>query len=322
MGISKMFDKVNLDEVRPTETVPRSPAKTAPGRLIQFGNELEEAQKQLDAYQGSLPTKRLDPKIIRTSSLRNRHEDAFKGSNWEQFKQDIALAGGNTQPIKVRPIDGPEAQYEIVFGHRRHRACLETEIPVLAMIEQISDKDLFESMTRENLGRNDLSVWEWGQHYRRGLEHGFYATQAQLAAANQMSEGHVAVCLQVAALPFEVVCLFSSPLDIQWRWGTKLAELHKHDAKSLRARAIALASVEPRPAAAKVFAALAGAASGGLGVKSFEIQRAGKRAALIESKGKVVSVKFAQGVIPARRLSELRSLVEGFLAQNSSDASL
>ena len=322
MSIRKMFDKVNLDEMPPTEPARKSVAKTAPGRLIQFTNELDEAQRRLAEHEGSLPTKRLDPKRIRPSSLRNRHEDSFRGETWERFKLDIAIAGGNAQAIKVRPIEDANFDFEIVFGHRRHRACLEANVAVLAVIEQVGDKDLFEAMTRENVGRNDLSVWEWGQHYKRGLAQGFYATQAQLAAANQMSPGHVAVCLQVASLPAEVVAAFGSPLAIQWRWGTKLTEFQKQDELGLKARALALSEGKAQLSPQQVFAKLADVGEPSRAGKTFEIKRGGKRAAVIESKGKVVSVKFAKGAVSPKRLAELRGLVDDFLSKETAERDL
>jgi ParB family chromosome partitioning protein len=320
MSIKSMLDKVNISDVPAADQVKRAIAKTAPGRLIQFGNELEEAERKLAEYEGALPTKNLDSKRIRPSALRNRHEDSFVGDAWIQFKRDIAAAGGNTQAIKVRPITGDkDYDYEIVFGHRRHRACFESGIPVLAMIEQVSDRDLFEAMTRENVGRNDLSVWEWGEHYKRGLVHGFYSTQAQLASANQRSEGHVAVCLQIASLPAEVLAAFRSPLAIQWRWGVKLTEVQKQDAEGLRKRALELAAAEPVLPPQQVFAKLIDGGDAPKAGKSLEIKRDGKRAALIESKGKVVSVKFARGMVSSKRLSELRTLVDDFLAKGGVD---
>ena len=81
----------------------------------------------------------MDPRLIAPSRWANRHPDAFEGPEFEQLRREIEDAGGNVQPIKIRPItDGRTAEggarYEIVFGHRRHRACLDLGLPVLAVV--------------------------------------------------------------------------------------------------------------------------------------------------------------------------------------------
>ena len=121
MSIKSMLDKVNISDVPAAGQVRKAVAKTAPGRLIQFGNELEEAERKLAEYDGALPTKRLDSKRIRPSALRNRHEDSFVGDVWIQFKRDIAAAGGNTQAIKVRPISD-DKNARIAHAVRSNRA--------------------------------------------------------------------------------------------------------------------------------------------------------------------------------------------------------
>src|SRR5439155_17408723 len=118
----------------------------------------------------------------------NRHEASFKTAEFEQLKAEIAQSGGNVQPIKVRPVavlngstPPAEGRFELVFGHRRHRACLDLGIPVLAAIEDASDVSLFEQMERENRGRKNLSAWEQGTMYRKALDEGLYPSLRRLS---------------------------------------------------------------------------------------------------------------------------------------------
>ena len=123
------------------------------GRVAELEKQLHETEKSADAvradlvavnaeWQGVLPSKRL------------------------ALKSEMESAGGNVQAIKVRPIPGTEPQeYEIVFGHRRHRACLDLGLEVLATIESIDDKELFKEMDRENRQRADLRPYEQGLMY-------------------------------------------------------------------------------------------------------------------------------------------------------------
>ena len=118
----------------------RPAPKTAPGQMLAFRQHLQvhevqvqDLQRQLDAYRGSQPARRIDPRQIRPSRWANRQEGHFRTPEFAAFKQELLTAGGNIQPIKVRPVADAADTYEVVFGHRRHRACLELGIPVETM---------------------------------------------------------------------------------------------------------------------------------------------------------------------------------------------
>jgi len=124
------------------------------GELGRVEDELSEAKEKLAQYSQSLPTKKLDPKKIVASKFANRVSTSFNDAEFELLKEEIKSAGGNVQPIKVRPLK--DAEYEIVYGHRRHRACLDVGVDVLAIIHDgLTDKELFEEMSRENEQRKD-----------------------------------------------------------------------------------------------------------------------------------------------------------------------
>lgn len=271
----KLFEKAGLIQM-PTaaqkEPVPKPAeevrAKTAPGSMLHFMSaqstaikEAETLREELARYEGALPVRRLDPRLVRSSVWANRHAASFEGPDFAALKEEIAAANGNVQPIKVRPVAaasgasapdegvgrsnppaGIEPVYEIVFGHRRHRACLELGIPVLAMVEQVNEQDLFVAMERENRSRKDLSAWEQGMMYARALDAGLYASNRQLAGAIGRDLGDVGKALSLARLPKAVVDAFSSPLDLQFRWAKLLNDAQQKDPDGLMARAKALAA--------------------------------------------------------------------------------
>mgnify|MGYP000187395218 CR=1 FL=1 len=92
--------------------------------------------------------------LVRASRWANRHEASFSDEAFAELKAEIAAAGVNVQPVSVRPVlNGSTAggpAYELVFGHRRHRACLELGLPLQAMVTEMGDRELFEAMEREN----------------------------------------------------------------------------------------------------------------------------------------------------------------------------
>lgn len=201
-------------------------ARTGPGQMLAFRGQMQQVEGELTAlrerlrqYDGSQPTLKIDPKTIRPSRWANRHEASFKTSEFAGLKADIAHAGGNIQPILVRPLKDVPGQYELVFGHRRHRAALELGIAVLALVwtDALEDAALFAAMDRENRERADLSNYEQGVMYQRALEEHLFPSQRQLAESLGVSHTWVRKALNVAQLPTAVVECFRSPLDITHR---------------------------------------------------------------------------------------------------------
>ncbi|NUZ09088.1 ParB/RepB/Spo0J family partition protein [Piscinibacter koreensis] len=210
-------------ETRFPAVLPRPAGKkTGPGEQLAFRGQILAAEgetlrlkQQLERYQDSLPTRKLDPTTVKPSRWANRHDAAFTTPEFIRFKADIEHASGNVQPILVRPVESSDQLYEILFGHRRHRACLELGLPVFAAIwtEPMSEAELFAAMDRENRERADLSAWEQGTMYQRALEEQMFPSQRRLAESLGVSHTSVRKALNVAELPDPIVQCFRSPLE-------------------------------------------------------------------------------------------------------------
>jgi ParB family transcriptional regulator, chromosome partitioning protein len=240
--------------------------KTAPGSMLAFMShqsasvkEAEELRARVSQFEGASPVRLMNPADIRPSKWANRHPDSFTGADFAQLKQEIADAGGNVQPIKVRHLSAAEGSgYEVVYGHRRHRACLEVGVPVRALVEEVSDQELFVEMERENRQRKDLSAWEQGQMYERALNEGLYPSQGKLAQAIGRDLGDVGKALKLARLPKAVVEAFASPLDLQFRWAKPLSDAQQADPEGLLRRAKELRKANRTMSAREVLARLLG----------------------------------------------------------------
>ncbi|QIE30493.1 ParB/RepB/Spo0J family partition protein [Caballeronia sp. SBC2] len=202
------------------------------GELGKVEKDLVQTQNKLALYEGSLPTRKLSPSVVKPSKFANRIEQSFDGADFEAFKEEIASAGGNVQPIKVRPTG--DGFYEIVFGHRRNRACQELGLEVLALIqENMSDKQLFEEMSRENEQRKDLSAYELALHYKRAIDLKLYKNWSEIAAVLGKTKQLVSRYSALAELPKAVVDAFPSPNDIQPKWAEKLRRVVEVDASAV-----------------------------------------------------------------------------------------
>jgi ParB family chromosome partitioning protein len=239
--------------------------KTAIGGMAQFTErqslaikEAAQLKEQLKEFDGSRPTRRIDPTSIVRSKWANRHELSFTDTDFQNLKADIQASGGNVQPIKVRHLIGESGRYEIVFGHRRHQACLELGVDVLAFIDDLDEKNLFIEMDRENRQRKDLRPYEMGAMYAKALDEGLFPSARKLAEEVGIDHSQLSKSLALARLPVDVLNAFTSPLDLQYRWVASLVGAIQKDPDFVLAAANAIQSESPRPAAAAVFKRLCG----------------------------------------------------------------
>lgn len=252
-----------LPEARPRTAIGAISASLALGRGVEAENR--QLKARLEKFEDATFVEFIDPKRIVPSRYANRHELSFAGREFAELRAHIAQAGRNIQPIKVRRAavgGGTDDAFEIVFGHRRHRACLELGLPVAAIVEDVGDVELFAQMDRENRGRENLSPWEQGMMYKRALDLGLFASQRQLASAVGAQSGNVSTAIQLASLPAEIVAAFASPLDIQYRWGAELKAALDRDPEGMRARAAEVVATSPRPSARETLARLVASGPG------------------------------------------------------------
>lgn len=351
------LDFSNLPGMSPTDPVSAPspdggarPTKTAPGALMAFANDarsdllrqneelraraaeadalrgqLGDALGDLQQWSGAKAARLIDPKLIVASSWANRHELSFGTSDFATLRDEIANAGGNVQPIKVRAVgagEGDEPRYEIVFGHRRHRACLELGLPVLAVIDNLDDRALFVEMDRENRARKDLSAWEQGTMYQRALDQGLYPSNRKLSEALGVDLSAVGKALALAKLPAEMVAAFASPLALQFRWAKSLAEAHAAAPNDVLARAKELAMGTPDRMPKDVFEALISAAGQGSGTvpppPPIQVDIDGERAAVVSQGVKgAVTITIDPGRVPAKQLDALAKMIQDFLARSA-----
>jgi ParB family chromosome partitioning protein len=338
----------NSSTATPSEGEGKRP-KTAPGAMMAFAGDqrsellqenealraqagkadflqaqLGEALDELKTWEGAKAAKHLDPALVIRSKWANRHQINFQGEEYAQLKAEISNAGGNVQPIKVRPLAAGEGgdgrqRYELVYGHRRHHACLELGLPVLAVVDNLDDRSLFVEMDRENRGRKDLSAWEQGVMYQRALDQALFPSNRKLAEAVGADLTNVGRALYLANLPEAVLSAFPSPLDLQYRWATPLKEALEADRQAVEARAAELRSAASRPSAKEVFELLVTPKKEGgstvLPPPPVEVQIAGKRAATgqLTSRGGG-TVTLEPGLLTPAKMQALADLLEKFLA--------
>ena len=192
--------------------------------------KIDFLKNEVEKLRAASPVMKINPSEIRFSKWANRHDDSFKSTEFDNFKKEILSAGGNIQAIKIRPIQDDAYKYEIVFGHRRHQACLEIGIDVTAIIDtSIDEKCMFIEMDRENRQRSDLRPYEQGVMYKKAIDEGLFPSLRKLSESLSIPLSNVACAIAIVNLPAVVLDAFPSRLDIQYRWPGLLNDaLNKH----------------------------------------------------------------------------------------------
>lgn len=243
---------------RPTSPSGARPYVAEAGQRLAEGLREENQRLKLERASGMLVLS-LDPKRVRATQFLNRNERAFLESDpkFIELKESLR-AHGQEQPIRVRAIHNDvDADFEIVSGHRRHRACLaldaETEggFPLLALPDPkaLESRALVLKMYRENEERADLSPYEKGVMFRQWLTEELFEDQGGLAAAIGVSDATVTKYIQIAELPSSVLAAFEDPRDIAVRWSHDLVKASKTNAAKVEETALQIVNTSPRPVA-------------------------------------------------------------------------
>lgn len=306
----------------------RSAPKTAVGLMADViggaqekDQEISRLKEALAPYEGGLPVHWLDPACITPSELANRLPESFEDKAFSQLVQEIREAGGNVQPIKVRPTQLPGFDYEVVYGHRRHRACLALGLKVLTVIESVSTQAMFLEMERENRERKNLSAYEQGLMYQRALDVGLYPSQRALADAIGRDAGFIGRARQVVGLPAPILEAFTSRNDIQFLHGKPLM-----DAWTKNREAVTQAAHDLRQAheagekisANQVVKTLVAAAEAGGGLHDAtppveSIEHQGREIGSLSRRGKQMVLTLEVDALNEQQWQELREWIAGRL---------
>jgi ParB family chromosome partitioning protein len=294
-----------------------APAVRQPAYIASFGRQVNDGLKdkiarlETERAHGTVVLK-LDPKTIAGSAYANRHERSLNASDPElaALIVDIRLRG-QLEPIRVRPAATvADFEYEIVYGHRRHAACIaldaETDggFPVLALLDaKAADvRDHVLKMYQENAARKDLSAFETGSMFANWLAEKIFASQSDLAAAVNLEQGTVAKYLAIARLPDYILTAFGDPRVISLRWAESINAALRERRESVQHLAEELANQTPRRKPEEILSALVGigARSGKKGgaVKTETVKIRGRTMYKIAPRGNGMQITFGPQLDP------------------------
>ena len=220
----------------------------------------------------------------------------------------------------VRRVKGKgKVLFEVIYGHRRLRACQVAGCQVWIIEVEASDEDLFVFMDRENRSRKNPSAFELGDSYRRALEARLFPSLNVLSQKLGVDLGNASKAYKIATLPADVLAAFPRLTEIQYRWSKPLSDALQSDPDAVLAMARRITGEGRDLSAAQVYEQLIGKLKGT--PTSLEVRKAGvdKPVALIaRADNGSVTVKISAGCVAPDRLANLQKLIEGFLATKPS----
>ena len=118
------------------------------------------------AFESSLQAIRdLDPKLIDDWGPADRlEEDVTAVTSEDEGSFDILKISikeqGQQVPILVRPSKTKHGRFEVIYGRRRVKACLELDISVRSNVQDMDDETALMAKGLENAARRGLSFYE------------------------------------------------------------------------------------------------------------------------------------------------------------------
>jgi ParB family chromosome partitioning protein len=174
-----------------------------------------------------------------------RHGASFVTRAFADLKESIRSTNGNQQPILIQVIN---EKLVIVFGHRRHKACLDLSLPVLAMVWAygLTEAEAFAHLERENEFRTSLSPFEKGCLFKALVSQKIFSSFRALADHIHMSHAGVNAVVKVANLHEIVIKAFGDPCTITTKYADEIGKAWDSGSASILLRTRELCDRPPQ----------------------------------------------------------------------------
>lgn len=141
---------------------------------------------------------------------------------------DSIRANKQLQPALVRNHPNPHGQikYEVIFGRRRHIACMRLGIPFLVIRKDIPNvQDAIASQDAENKIRNDVSNYSNAMLYKRLLLDDVFKTEKELSEKLRISYSTFNELMAYSKIPEEIVRVIPDIHALSKQLAVKIVQL-------------------------------------------------------------------------------------------------
>ena len=167
----------------------------------------------------------VDPTECEPWIYANRHESEF--GDIDELVESLKTSK-QLQPALIRNHPAPHGniKYEIIFGRRRHVACLKLGIPFLVIRKHLpSVQDAIASQDAENKFRNNVSNFSNAKLYQRLLIDGVFKTEKELADKLRLSPSTLNDLMAYAKIPDDIVIKIPNVHMLSKQIAVKLVQL-------------------------------------------------------------------------------------------------
>mgnify|MGYP006078963305 CR=1 FL=1 len=220
---SGQIQEVN-DEINSNLTTPSCKTDILKNKYILKGVDIEFSNNEL-MY--------INPNECEPWEYANRHSSEM--GDIEGLMESIKI-NDQLQPGLIRDHSNPhgEIKYEVIFGRRRHQACLKLDKPFLVIKK--NNLDLAQALAfqnSENKFRNDVSPYSDSIVYKKMLENGVFKNQVELAENLQLTKQSISDILSFTRIPQELMSLIESPYKLSVRMAVTISKLIDSDKSNL-----------------------------------------------------------------------------------------
>ena len=136
---------------------------------------------------------------------------------------------GQTVPVLARPCKktNSDVKYEIIYGHRRWRACKLCNLDLFAIVIDIPDKIAAKEQKKENEKRKDLSEFAEAWNYKKMLDEKVFSSQMELAATLGIPRQSLHNILSYTKIPQKVLDAMKTPHLLPQRTAIRIAQISK-----------------------------------------------------------------------------------------------
>lgn len=202
-----------------------SPERPRPSAVVQLAagarqheELLEEVAQLRKMKEGGEVTVSLPPEAIDPSPFPDRLDTTFQLAAFQVLKESIRT-NGQDQPILVRPHPSQPGRYQVAYGHRRRRACLELGLNVKACIRNLDDDAMVAAQRRENEEREQPSFIEKAMQIHAMAEAGW--DQPRIARILSMDRTLVHRKIQIGKIPRSIIdAIGPAPKTGRRKWET------------------------------------------------------------------------------------------------------
>ncbi len=206
----------NDNEVNPTPNESNQEQSRGGGSFFRTQSGIEFSEQEL-IY--------VDPKECESWKYANRLEDEM--GKIEELMESIRK-NKQLQPALVRPHPNPHdgMKYEIIFGRRRHVACLKLGINFLVIRKNISDiHEAVISQDAENKLRKDVSNYSNALLYKRLLTDKVFKSEKELANELGLTYSTFNDLMAYSKIPIDIIALIPNIHDLSNNMALKIVSL-------------------------------------------------------------------------------------------------